>query len=110
MNRPWGLGDAAKIALYVKQDAWAAGYIVGIYGSVLKGLGRDCDLMAVPWRPKPDPEALILAVEHTADAVHHPSETDNRDVLHGKRSIILTTKRGPIDLAIYPAPESTFAD
>jgi hypothetical protein len=82
----WTLDDAKQCWAVLDRVAHQAGYLLAIYGSVLRGWGTDLDLLAVPWRPSAsDPETLLelmaAAVEGTPDGPTYEGSMDTRAVV-----------------------------
>ena len=93
----FALHEARSIIATVEPGAAFAGYIVALYGSVLRdGYGRDLDLVASPYRRPFDDDALVRAFEQVGRVIE-----DNREPLFGTRYVAVQV--GPdriIDLKV----------
>jgi hypothetical protein len=63
--RGWTLQEGAALTADMALTAKREGFLLSLYGSTLRGRGRDLDLIAVPWRTGADPRRLVdsLAAE-----------------------------------------------
>jgi hypothetical protein len=88
-------------ALYpaLRETARQHGYALALHGS----LGRDLDLVAVPWvEDAAHPETLVAALTETAGGFAVPQAVAEKP--HGRVAVVIALGRsgGMIDLSIMP--------
>lgn len=93
--RSWLLRDAAAFVRRASPLAGRCGYALAMFGSTLDGVGRDLDLVAVPWGPWAERQLVEVLVESWGGRVVERLQHMGRDC-----AAILLPDRRVVDLQV----------
>ena len=97
-QKRWTLADAIHLWKKIHVQLDAAGFLCGIYGSVLEGEGRDLDLLIIPKRINTSAQRAAEQLAETTGG----TLGDAYDGIMGTQAYILMLANGQlVDLQFY---------